>query len=167
MPAGATFVCCLFIRLELGIVIGIGINLLFLLYATARPTLRVDKATVSFTTSHKVRHGGARAFSPNLSRNISTANSFRKLKTAFSKKILKNPSYLNSDKYILFIGDFLFRCILNFYYLHLYRARARVLIKKKIKLRQESRKIFLRHISVKYIYYVLVFRASVAVSILS
>jgi len=28
-------------------VIGIGINLLFLLYASARPTLRVHKATVS------------------------------------------------------------------------------------------------------------------------
>ncbi|XP_036149342.1 sodium-independent sulfate anion transporter isoform X2 [Monomorium pharaonis] len=45
IPAIATFLCCLFIRLELGIVIGIGINLLFLLYASARPTLRVHKAT--------------------------------------------------------------------------------------------------------------------------
>lgn len=45
IPAVATFLCCLFIRLELGIVIGIGINLLFLLYASARPTLRVHKAT--------------------------------------------------------------------------------------------------------------------------
>ncbi|EZA56467.1 Sodium-independent sulfate anion transporter [Ooceraea biroi] len=45
IPAVVTFLCCLFIRLELGIVIGIGINLLFLLYATARPTLRVHKAT--------------------------------------------------------------------------------------------------------------------------
>ncbi|EFN77149.1 sodium-independent sulfate anion transporter [Harpegnathos saltator] len=40
-----TLLCCLFVRLELGIVIGIGINLLFLLYASARPTLRVHKAT--------------------------------------------------------------------------------------------------------------------------
>ncbi|KYN30257.1 Sodium-independent sulfate anion transporter [Trachymyrmex cornetzi] len=45
IPAITTFLCCLFIRLELGIVIGIGINLLFLLYASARPTLRVHKAT--------------------------------------------------------------------------------------------------------------------------
>ncbi|XP_046734341.1 sodium-independent sulfate anion transporter-like isoform X2 [Diprion similis] len=45
IPAFATFLCCLFIRLELGIVIGIGINLLFLLYASARPTLNVRKAT--------------------------------------------------------------------------------------------------------------------------
>ncbi|XP_020291039.1 sodium-independent sulfate anion transporter-like [Pseudomyrmex gracilis] len=45
IPAVTTFLCCLFIRLELGIVIGIGINLLFLLYASARPTLRVHKAT--------------------------------------------------------------------------------------------------------------------------
>ncbi|XP_012217355.1 sodium-independent sulfate anion transporter-like isoform X2 [Linepithema humile] len=45
IPAFTTFLCCLLIRLELGIVIGIGINLLFLLYASARPTLRVHKAT--------------------------------------------------------------------------------------------------------------------------
>ncbi|XP_066592823.1 sodium-independent sulfate anion transporter-like [Prorops nasuta] len=45
IPAVTTFLCCLFIRLELGIVIGIGTNLLFLLYASARPTLRVQKAT--------------------------------------------------------------------------------------------------------------------------
>ncbi|XP_077257214.1 sodium-independent sulfate anion transporter isoform X2 [Temnothorax americanus] len=45
IPAVTTFLCCLFIRLELGIVIGIGVNLLFLLYASARPTLRVHKAT--------------------------------------------------------------------------------------------------------------------------
>ncbi|XP_024942020.1 sodium-independent sulfate anion transporter isoform X2 [Cephus cinctus] len=41
----ATFLCCLFVRLELGILIGIGINLLFLLYASARPSLRVNKVT--------------------------------------------------------------------------------------------------------------------------
>ncbi|XP_012256427.2 sodium-independent sulfate anion transporter-like [Athalia rosae] len=44
IPAITTFLCCLFIRLELGIVIGIGVNLLFLLYASARPTLHVHKA---------------------------------------------------------------------------------------------------------------------------
>ncbi|XP_035721169.1 sodium-independent sulfate anion transporter-like [Vespa mandarinia] len=45
VPAIVTFLCCLFVRLELGIVIGIGVNLLFLLYASARPSLRVQKAT--------------------------------------------------------------------------------------------------------------------------
>ncbi|XP_012145971.2 sodium-independent sulfate anion transporter [Megachile rotundata] len=45
IPAVATFLCCLFIRLELGIVIGIGINVIFLLYASARPSLRVHKDT--------------------------------------------------------------------------------------------------------------------------
>jgi len=47
IPAFATFLSCLFIRLELGIVIGIGINVLFLLYASARPSVRVEKAVVS------------------------------------------------------------------------------------------------------------------------
>lgn len=45
IPACATFLSCLFIRLELGIVIGIGINVLFLLYASARPSVRVEKLT--------------------------------------------------------------------------------------------------------------------------
>ncbi|KDR24301.1 sodium-independent sulfate anion transporter-like isoform X2 [Zootermopsis nevadensis] len=47
IPAFATFLSCLFIRLELGIVIGIGINVLFLLYASARPSVRVEKALSS------------------------------------------------------------------------------------------------------------------------
>lgn len=47
IPAFATFLSCLFIRLELGIVIGIGINVLFLLYASARPTVKVEKVTSS------------------------------------------------------------------------------------------------------------------------
>lgn len=43
IPAVATFFSCLLIRLELGIVIGIGINVLFLLYASARPSVHVEK----------------------------------------------------------------------------------------------------------------------------
>nr|XP_018913369.1 PREDICTED: sodium-independent sulfate anion transporter-like [Bemisia tabaci] len=43
IPAFATFLSCLLIRLELGIVIGISINVLFLLYASARPTVHVEK----------------------------------------------------------------------------------------------------------------------------
>lgn len=47
IPASATFLASLFLRLELGIVIGIGINVLFLLYASARPTMCVQKVMVS------------------------------------------------------------------------------------------------------------------------
>ncbi|KAK6624108.1 hypothetical protein RUM44_010966 [Polyplax serrata] len=43
IPAFATFLSCLFIRLELGIAIGISINVLFLLYASARPSVQVEK----------------------------------------------------------------------------------------------------------------------------
>jgi sodium-independent sulfate anion transporter 11 len=43
IPACTTFVCCLFLRLEIGIVVGVGINLIFLLYATARPSVKVEK----------------------------------------------------------------------------------------------------------------------------
>lgn len=45
IPAFATFLSCLFLRLELGIVIGIAINLVFLLYASARPSVLVEKVT--------------------------------------------------------------------------------------------------------------------------
>lgn len=47
IPAGATFIFCLFFRLEVGIVIGIGINVIFLLYASARPTVQIEKVKVS------------------------------------------------------------------------------------------------------------------------
>ncbi|GLG95343.1 Uncharacterized protein GBIM_02331 [Gryllus bimaculatus] len=47
IPAFATFLSCLFIRLELGIVIGIGINVVFLLYASARPSVKVEKVTTT------------------------------------------------------------------------------------------------------------------------
>ena len=46
IPACTTFVCCLFLRLEIGIVVGVGINLIFLLYATARPSVNVEKVSV-------------------------------------------------------------------------------------------------------------------------
>nr|CAD7202873.1 unnamed protein product [Timema douglasi] len=53
IPAIATFLSCLFIRLELGIVIGIGINILFLLYASARPSVHVEKVTSGSICSYQ------------------------------------------------------------------------------------------------------------------
>lgn len=47
IPAVVTFVTCLMLRLELGIVIGIAVNLVFLLYASARPSVKVTTAVVS------------------------------------------------------------------------------------------------------------------------
>lgn len=43
IPAAATFVSSLLIRLEVGILVGVSINVLFLLYSSARPTVHVDK----------------------------------------------------------------------------------------------------------------------------
>jgi len=51
IPTFATFVTCLVIAVEYGILIGVGINLLFLLYPSARPTVHVEKSTVSFSRS--------------------------------------------------------------------------------------------------------------------
>ncbi|XP_047504545.1 sodium-independent sulfate anion transporter-like isoform X1 [Pieris napi] len=47
IPAVVTFATCLLARLELGIVAGIAVNLLFLLYASARPSVRVCRAVSS------------------------------------------------------------------------------------------------------------------------
>lgn len=44
IPAVVTFSTCLMLRLELGIVIGIAVNLVFLLYASARPSVKVTTA---------------------------------------------------------------------------------------------------------------------------
>ncbi|GLV44591.1 uncharacterized protein CBL_13477 [Carabus blaptoides fortunei] len=47
VPTFATFILCLAIGVELGILIGVGINLVFLLYPSARPSVNVEKATSS------------------------------------------------------------------------------------------------------------------------
>ncbi|CAH2036859.1 unnamed protein product, partial [Iphiclides podalirius] len=54
IPAVVTFAACLLTRLELGIVIGIAVNLLFLLYASARPSVRVTSAVSSDGVPHVV-----------------------------------------------------------------------------------------------------------------
>lgn len=46
-----TLVVCLVFSLEYGILIGVGVNLLFVIYASSRPQIRMDKLTVG---SHKV-----------------------------------------------------------------------------------------------------------------
>lgn len=43
----ATFVFCLAIGVEYGILVGVGINIVFLLYPSARPTVYVDKTKTS------------------------------------------------------------------------------------------------------------------------
>lgn len=46
VPGFVTFFSCLLIRLELGILIGIMVNVCFLLYASARPKVTVERLTV-------------------------------------------------------------------------------------------------------------------------
>lgn len=55
IPAFATFLSCLFLRLELGIVVGIAINVVFLLYASARPSVNVEKVTVRYFIIYKIK----------------------------------------------------------------------------------------------------------------
>ncbi|XP_063362378.1 sodium-independent sulfate anion transporter-like isoform X1 [Cydia amplana] len=54
IPAVVTFAACLLTRLELGIVIGIAVNLMFLLYASARPSVKVTRAVSSDGIEHLV-----------------------------------------------------------------------------------------------------------------
>ncbi|KAF2888473.1 hypothetical protein ILUMI_17701 [Ignelater luminosus] len=43
IPTFATFILCLGIGVEYGILVGVGINMVFLLYPSARPTMSVEK----------------------------------------------------------------------------------------------------------------------------
>lgn len=47
IPTFATFLLCLIIGVEYGILAGVGINLMFLLYPSARPQVNVEKCIVS------------------------------------------------------------------------------------------------------------------------
>ncbi len=42
-----TFVCCLFWALEWGILVGVGVHVIFVMYDTARPKLKVDREHLS------------------------------------------------------------------------------------------------------------------------
>lgn len=48
IPGLAAFFACLVLPLQIGILVGIGINIVFILYHAARPKLRVEKLTVCF-----------------------------------------------------------------------------------------------------------------------
>nr|CAD7573320.1 unnamed protein product [Timema californicum] len=45
IPTFATFLLCLMIGVEYGILVGVGINIVFLLYPSARPTIHVERKT--------------------------------------------------------------------------------------------------------------------------
>lgn len=47
IPGLAAFVSCLVFPLEMGILVGIGINVLFILYHASRPKIHMEKAIVS------------------------------------------------------------------------------------------------------------------------
>lgn len=47
IPMAVTFIACLGIGLDYGMLMGIGINLIFILYSSARPKVRVRSLTVS------------------------------------------------------------------------------------------------------------------------
>ncbi|KAL5282853.1 SLC26A11.2 family protein [Megaselia abdita] len=47
IPGLAAFFACLVLPLQIGILVGIGINIVFILYHAARPKLRVERLTVS------------------------------------------------------------------------------------------------------------------------
>lgn len=48
IPTFVTFLLCLIVGVEIGILLGVAVNIVFLLYPSARPTLHVEKDTVSF-----------------------------------------------------------------------------------------------------------------------
>uniref|UniRef100_T1GUR8 STAS domain-containing protein n=1 Tax=Megaselia scalaris TaxID=36166 RepID=T1GUR8_MEGSC len=49
IPGFIAFIACLVLPLQIGILIGIGINMMFILYHSARPKIRLDKYVVNFS----------------------------------------------------------------------------------------------------------------------
>lgn len=47
LPGIATFVACLALQLEVGILVGVGLNVIFILYHAARPKISLEKLKVS------------------------------------------------------------------------------------------------------------------------
>ena len=47
IPFLTTFICCLFLGVDYGILIGAAVNLLFVLYASARPKFNIEKEKIS------------------------------------------------------------------------------------------------------------------------
>ena len=52
IPAFATFACCLFWALEYGILVGVGIQVMIILYQTARPSIHVDLRVLNGSGDH-------------------------------------------------------------------------------------------------------------------
>lgn len=46
IPGLGTFIACLVVQLEIGILCGVGLNIIFILYHAARPKISVEKLTV-------------------------------------------------------------------------------------------------------------------------
>lgn len=55
IPGVGTFIACLVLQLEIGILCGVGINILFILYHAARPKITVEKLKVIIRFTFKKR----------------------------------------------------------------------------------------------------------------
>lgn len=69
LPIIVTLLSCLFIGLEEGILIGVAVNLILLLYSTSRPTIKMESLTID---DHALL-----IFTPNQSLIFSSADFFR------------------------------------------------------------------------------------------
>ena len=56
IPAFVTFFCCLFWALEFGILVGVGIQVFFILYNSARPSIVIEtQQVVAIQTSENLK----------------------------------------------------------------------------------------------------------------
>lgn len=54
IPMFVTFIFCLIVGVEYGILLGVSTNLIFLLYPSARPTVHIEKCIVSNKIYYKL-----------------------------------------------------------------------------------------------------------------
>lgn len=53
IPGLVTFIACLALPLEIGIMLGVGVNMAFILHSAARPKLNIEHLTVSSNVAGK------------------------------------------------------------------------------------------------------------------
>ncbi|ERL95346.1 hypothetical protein D910_12611 [Dendroctonus ponderosae] len=112
IPASATFFGCLFTRLEIGIGIGIAINLAFLLYATARPSINIEKSKTNVGHDYLLITPDRSVLFPSVEfvRNVITKASIKKglsaVPVVIDAKHIQAADYTAAKGMKLLISDF-------------------------------------------------------------
>lgn len=103
VSAFATFIFCLIIGVEFGILIGVAINIVFLLYPSARPSVHVDKAKVSGLKCTRVEFKFFSGFSDKFRSGLRHYNAWKQpllpRRRFYKDKYRKDWNYIEKSSY--------------------------------------------------------------------